>query len=96
MTADALKKITTDALDKLAALLDEGQGPDAVPLHLHRPVGQAAGRRRAREGEHRRDRRGQRGPSGVAHPPLGYPDLPASYRYLAGTTSDAASRRSGS
>ena len=24
MTADVLKKITTDALDKLAALLDEG------------------------------------------------------------------------
>jgi hypothetical protein len=30
MTADALKKTTTDALDKLTALLDEGQ------IHLHR------------------------------------------------------------
>ena len=32
MTADALKKITTDALDKLAALLDEGHSDQLTAL----------------------------------------------------------------
>src|SRR4249919_499435 len=32
MTADALKKITTDALDKLAALLDEGHSDQLTSL----------------------------------------------------------------
>ncbi len=32
MTADALKKITTDALDKLAALLDEGHSDHLTAL----------------------------------------------------------------
>ena len=32
MTADALKKITTDALDSLAALLDEGRSDQLTAL----------------------------------------------------------------
>ena len=32
MTADALKKITTDALDQLAALLDEGHSDQLTAL----------------------------------------------------------------
>ena len=32
MTADALKKITTDALDTLAALLDEGHSDQLTAL----------------------------------------------------------------
>src|SRR3954454_11332634 len=32
MTADALKKITTDALDQLAALLDEGHSDQLIAL----------------------------------------------------------------
>ena len=32
MTADALKKITTDALDQLAALLDEGHSDRLTSL----------------------------------------------------------------
>ena len=32
MTTDALKKITTDALDKLAALLDEGHSDQLTAL----------------------------------------------------------------
>ena len=32
MTADALKKITTDALDTLAALLDEGHSEQLTAL----------------------------------------------------------------
>ena len=72
---------------------DERERAHAVPLHLHRPLGQPSGRRRARQGEHGRKRRGQRGPSGAAHPPRRYPQLPPSYR---SATSDAASRRSGS
>ena len=37
MTADALKKITTDALDTLAALLDEGRS-DQLTGHLDRAL----------------------------------------------------------
>ena len=32
MTADALKKLTTDALDRLAALLDEGHSDQLTAL----------------------------------------------------------------
>jgi hypothetical protein len=55
MTADALKKITTDALDKLAALLDEGHSDQLIARVLPERARLSRVHARAAEAECRAD-----------------------------------------